>query len=108
MADEQRAKVKVGCIIPNGIMLQLWKKGFDDGTGDGETMPSKDGVGVRLNGPSTLNTGAGATHRGGSAFTEVDAEWFGKWREQNKLNPLLAEGSIYEVKDEEQAARPLL
>lgn len=106
MADEHRATVKIGCTIPNGIMLQLWKKGYDDGTGDGETMPSKDGVGVRLNGPSSLNTGAGATHRSDLfGVTEVDAEWFGKWKEQNKLNPMFAEGAIHEVKDE--AARPL-
>lgn len=102
MAEEKRKTVRVACTITNGAMLQLWQKGFDDGTGDGERMPRKDGLAVRLNGPSALHTGAGATHRADvePGVTEVDAEWWGKWLDQNKLNPAVDSGAIREVKED--------
>lgn len=105
MVEAKRATVTVGCKVPNGIMLNLWKKGYDDGTGDGERPTIRDGVGIRLNGPSSINTGAGAPHRDDlHAETEVDAGWWAKWAEQNKLNPYLVEGFIFEVKKEEVPA----
>lgn len=104
MAEENRKTVRIACTITNGIMLQLWKPGFDDGTGKNPMI--HDGPGVRLNGPHARDTGAGATHRIDvpPAITEVDAEWWAKWKEQNKLNPYFDVGAIREVEEE---ANPL-
>jgi hypothetical protein len=102
MAEEKRKTVKIACSITNGITLQLWQPGYDDGTGDGKKMPRKDGPAVRLNGPSALHTGAGATHRIDvpPGETEVDAEWWGKWKAQNVHNPYFEVGAIHEVEEE--------
>lgn len=104
MTDE-KAKVRVACTITNGIMLQVWKPGFDDGTGKNPMI--HDGAAVRLNGPSARDTGAGATHRTDvePAITEVDADWWAAWKKQNTLNPYFDSGAIKELEDE--GARPL-
>lgn len=102
MVEENRKTVRVACTITNGIMLQLWQTDYDDGTGDGEKMPRKDGPAIRLNGPSSLHTGAGATHRIDvpPGITEVDAEWWEKWKVQNKSNPYFDVGAIREAEEE--------
>lgn len=108
MADDDRKKVRVACTVLNGLMIHKWKKGFDDGTGDGEAPMVRDGAGIRLNGPSALHAGTGNSGGVGlkPAFTEVDAEWFAAWLEQNKLNPFVAEGFVYEEKDDEVPNAP--
>jgi hypothetical protein len=101
----RRESVWVGCRIVNGIMIRLSKPGFDDGTGDGMRPMIHDGPGVRLKGPSSLHTGAGATERADlqPEFTEVDAEWFAAWLEQHKLDPLVAMEQVYLYKEETSA-----
>lgn len=93
---EKRRIVRVACTVPNGVMIRMTKAGPDDGTGDGQKMMGHEGPGVRLNGPSSLQTGAGATERRDLApgITEVDAEWMARWLDQNGLNPLVAQGAV--------------
>lgn len=95
--------VKVACKVLNGITIVKWKRGFDDGTGDGEAPMIKDGHPIRLNGPSSRNAGAHNSDGRGlePVVTEVPAEWgFDKWLDQNKLNPFVTEGLISLVKEE--------
>lgn len=98
--------VKVACTIVNGIVIQKWKTGYDDGTGDGVKFPVKDGIALRLNGPSARHAGVGNTEGVGqaAAITEVPDDWgFDRWLEANKLNPFVAEGMISKVEDEAPA-----
>ena len=96
--------VKVGCRVPNGVMIRLSKPGFDDGTGSGVREMVHDGPGVRLNGPSSIDTGAGNTDRRDlpPGETEVDAEWWRKWAEQHRLNPLLTSGNVFLLAEDEE------
>jgi hypothetical protein len=90
--------IKVACRVPNGIMLHLWKQGIDEPF---KTMV-KDGDGVRLAGIAGIDTGAGNTERADLApgISEVPAEWWAKWVEQNRgKNPLLDTGAIYALDD---------
>ena len=93
--------MKVACKVLNGLLIQAWKPGYDDGTGDGVKSVIKDGPAVRLNGPSSLHAGAGNSSGAGlePGITEVDGEWFAAWLEQNKLNPFVAEGLIYAIEE---------
>lgn len=94
---------KVACTILNGIIICKWKRGFDDGTGDGEAPMVKDGPAIRLNGPTGQHAGTGNPSGAGlpPAFTEVPDDWgFDTWLEQNKMNPYVAEGFISLAKDE--------
>ena len=105
------SKVRVACRIPNGISIRLYKTGWDDGTGDGVKPTVPDGPFVRLAGPSSRLTGAGATNRLDlePSITEVDADWMNKWIEQNRgKNPFLDTGLIYIVGpvDEPSAGKP--
>jgi hypothetical protein len=88
--------VKVACSVVNGVMIRLYKEGYDDGTGDGIKPMVKDGPGVRLRGPSALY--AGTANAGGDdlvpEITEVDAEWFAEWMKQNAQNPMVTFGAI--------------
>lgn len=95
--------VKVYCGQINGLMIRLFKKGYDDGTGDGVSPMVADGPGVQLNGPSSLNTGAGATDRRDlpPGETWVDSEWIARWMEQNAQNPFVTGGLIYVGPEEE-------
>lgn len=97
---------KVACSIMNGIIIQKWKTGFDDGTGDGVSNVVKDGTAIRLNGPPALLSGvmnpAGAGQQPG--ITEVPDEWrFDDWLKANEQNPFVAEGMIRKVEDEAPA-----
>jgi hypothetical protein len=94
MAEQQqeRAKVRVACTIVNGVELRLSDRTFDDGTGMRHAVPV--GEPVRLNGASALPAGAGNPGDGAAGVTEVDAEWWGKWLEQNQGSPLLAAGAV--------------
>ncbi len=95
--------VKIACLIPNGIYVRLYKSGFDDGTGDGVKPTVHDGPAVRLNGPSPLHTGVGNTDPVDiePGFTEVDAEWWEKWVEQNAINPAVATKQIFVAPEDE-------
>lgn len=101
------ANVKVACKVVNGLMIHKWKKGYDDGTGDGVSPFVHDGPGIRLNGPSSLHAGTGnpAGVDVAPGITEIDGEWIAAWLEQNKLNPFVAEGFIYVV-DESKGPNP--
>jgi len=94
---ERVPMVTIACRVPNGIMIRRSKKGADDGTGDGVQMMAHDGPGIRLNGPSALHTGAGATSRGDlpPGLTEVESEWWDAWLAQNQQNPLITMEQVY-------------
>lgn len=89
--------IKVACRVVNGIKLRLFKQGFDDGTGDGQRPTVVDGAAVTLKGPSSLNTGAGATAPSGlePVINEVDQDFITRWLEQNAENPLRLQGMVY-------------
>ncbi len=104
MPETERIKlVKVACHVPNGIMIRRSKAGYDDGTGDGVRETVHDGPGVRLNGPSAIHTGAGATSRADlpPGLTDVESEWWDAWLAQNQQNPLITMKQIYVQPDEE-------
>jgi hypothetical protein len=100
---ERVRTVKVKCSVPNGMLIRISKPGYDDGTGDNVKTTVWDGPGVRLNGPSSLHAGAGNSDGAGQepGETEVDAEWFDRWLEQNKINPLVADGHVQKVEEKE-------
>lgn len=91
------AVCRVACRVPNGVVIRLSKPGVDDGTGTGLREFAHDGPGIRLNGPSSLHTGAGNTdgHDLDPGITEVDAEWMGKWVAQHALDPLVLQRQVY-------------
>lgn len=106
MADEpERKKVRIACRVPNGVKLRLFKPGYDDGTGSGIRATVIDGAPVTIAGSPSLATGVNSPvpPRDDTTITEVDAEFWQKWREQNKLDPLLAHGVIYDVDEAEDA-----
>ncbi|MHB8272525.1 hypothetical protein [Bradyrhizobium sp.] len=106
----EKPKVKVACSVPNGLAIRLFKVGYDDGTGDNVRPMIGDGPGIRLNGPSSLHTGAGNTGGIGlePGITEVDAAWWAAWLAQNQQNPFVGEKMVYEFKDKgEKAPNPL-
>lgn len=86
--QEKRPTVRVACSIVNGLVIQLKKYAEYD-----KTQIINDGGQVKLEGPRPLDTGVNNTG-GPSGVTEVDAEWWAAWAEQNKLNPLLTSGGI--------------
>jgi hypothetical protein len=108
MTDQEKTErrmVRVACLVPNGIMIRLQK----DGRGDaGVPVLVQDGPGVRLNGPSTRNTGAGTTAPEGMepGYTEVDAEWFKAWLDQHKMDPLVTGEHVYEDPEGEENPTP--
>ena len=93
----ERKMVQVACRVPNGIMIALWKPGFDDGTGDGVKPTIRDGAAVRLHGPSGLHTGVNATGGTGlePGLTDIDGEWWDKWWTANQQNPLVTQKQVY-------------
>lgn len=105
MADEK--KVKIACRVVNGTMLQLWRRGPDDGTGFRPMV--KDGAAVRLRGPSAHEAGVGSTELLESApiETEVPKAWADAWFEQNKESTFVTQGLVY-VLPEEEAKEPSL
>lgn len=100
--------VKIACTFPNGIFIRKSKPGVDDGTGDGEKMPGHDGPAIRLNGPSALHTGVGATQRTDlpPGLTEVEDDWWNVWLGQNEKNPLITQKVIYVVEEEKPDENP--
>ncbi len=103
--DEKKVQmVRIGCRQPNGLALDLFKKGFDDGTGFVPTV--RDGPVMRLNGP-TSHVAAGASDPTGNAdafgTTEIPAAFWTAWVEQNKgKNPLLDGEVVFALDDEGQ------
>lgn len=100
--QQERPKVRIACHQVNGLMLQNWKPGYDDGTGDGVKTVIKDGPAIRLNGPSAREAGVGNTERTGAepGITEVDAEWWGKFETANRgKNPLIDDKIIEKMDD---------
>lgn len=95
MAEEKRT-VTVGCRIPNGITLRLFKPGQPHDMG----ALVQYGPAVTLKGPHTLGAGFGNTaiHGVEPVFTEgVDEAFFKAWVEQNDACELLAQGLIFPV-----------
>jgi len=98
MADDEKKKtVRIGCRIVNGITLQAYKHGYDDGTGYRPFVA--DGPGVVLRGPPALGVGVGSPSHAEAEFTEVDAAWFDAWLETNKDSDLVKNDLVY--RDEE-------
>jgi hypothetical protein len=97
--------VKVACTILNGMTICKFKPGYDDGTG---VKPmTRDGLAIRLNGPSSLGAGAGNSDGQGlePGITEIPDDWgFDAWLKQNEQNPFVAEKLVYLVKDEDPNA----
>lgn len=93
----EKAKVKVACRHTNGLTIRLFRKGYDDGTGSGYQPIVADGAPVKLNGPSPLHAGAGATARPDlePGITEVDRGFMELWLNQNRLNPFVTRGMVY-------------
>lgn len=89
--------VQIACHVPNGIYIRRSKAGFDDGTGDGQKSVAHDGPAIRLNGPSSLHTGAGNTMGEDlpPGLTEIDPEWWDAWLAQNAKNPLVTQKQVY-------------
>lgn len=100
--------VTVGCKVLNGVMIRLSKRGYDDGTGDGERPFVHDGPGIRLNGPSALGAGTGDASGQGlePGLTDVNAEWMASWLDQHKLDPLVTGGHVFVV-DETKGENPI-
>lgn len=94
--------VKVGCRQPNGIALRLFRQGEDDGTGFRPQVQA--GPAIRLNGPTShIMAGVGDPTGNGGAFgtSEIPAEFWSAWVEQNKgKNPLLDDGFVFALDDE--------
>lgn len=96
---EKRETVKIECSHMGGLMLNIFTRGRGE---FGEPTVVRDGPGIRLNGPSGVmgGTNAGAELPASPGITEIDAEWWSKWREQNTgKNPLLDQGVIREFKE---------
>lgn len=93
------ARARVSCSIPGGIELRLFKRGYDDGAGVRPMVP--DGPAFLLPGPETRNAGVGAESGGAPVITEVDEKFMDAWLEQNERNPLVANGSIARVKEDD-------
>lgn len=93
-APERRKKVLVSCSIVNGIELEHFDRGEDDGTGSGYHPIIAKGPRVKLAGPSGLSAGVGRAGKGDAVTTTVDAEWFDAWWKANQRNPLVANGAI--------------
>jgi hypothetical protein len=92
-------KVRIGCKQVNGLLLQLWTDGPDDGTGT--KTKAKDGPAIRLQGINARAAGVGNTEPvNDHGVTEVDAEWWDKFLKQNSgHNALLDQGVIYQIKE---------
>lgn len=97
--------VTVACKVPCGLEIYLNRKeSYDEETMQGSRQRVRyvpTGKAVIIRGPAQPN---GQAPRGyvrptvssGYALTPgVDAEWFEKWMDQNKLNPLVTEGMIF-------------
>ena len=101
-------KVKVACHLVNGMMIRLFREGYDDGTGDNVRPMIVDGPGVRLNAPEGKLAGTGDPSGGKHlppGITEVEENWMRAWLKQNAQNPFVAEGLIYII-DEGQGPNP--
>lgn len=97
-----RRTVKVMCSIPNGVELRTFGPGYDDGTGTGNQIAPRVVDSIVLRGPPALSAGVNSPE-GYPVETEVDAEAWDRFMEQNKKvpHPLLADASVY-VKPEKQ------
>lgn len=98
--------VKVACHVLNGLAIRLFREARDPVSG-GPTMV-QDGVGVRLNGPSSAMSGAGNTSPEGLApgITEVDEDWMKRWMEQNAQNPPVSMKQVYVLDEETKDPNP--
>lgn len=104
MAEQK--KVRVACLIPNGLMIRLWHR--SERPEDGGSSIVADGPGIRLNGPSSTQTGAYATQRMDlePGITEIDADWMTAWLEQNKASPFVGDRLIYVVEEVAEQENP--
>jgi hypothetical protein len=95
--------VKVACTALNGLTICKWKPGYDDGTGDNVKTVVRDGLAIRLNGPSSVGAGVGNSDGKGlePGITEIPDDWgFDTWLKQNEHNPFVKENFVYLVKDD--------
>lgn len=97
---------RVACSVMNGISIRLSKPGYDDGTGVKPMI--HDGPPVVLRGPSSLHAGTANSWGAGSepVVNEVDADWMGRWLEQNAENPLVADGHIKVLREDDEERNP--
>jgi hypothetical protein len=92
---EKRKVTRVRCRVPNGIQISLLEP-RDDGTGFKQMR--RVGDPVTLAGPRAL----GAEHVDPHSETEVDAEWWDAWLKQNAKNPLVLDGLVSPVEDDDK------
>lgn len=93
--------VKVGCKLPNGIVLHLH---VVDGKGKEARNRIVAESEVRLNGFATKHA-VQAAHRiiGGYGMTEVDASFWAEWKKLNATFPPLMNGLIFAEEDDKVA-----
>lgn len=104
-------QVKIACRQIGGVQIRLWKKGWDDGTGDNVRPTVVDGPPVALKGPSARLAGVQSSSPMDlePEHTLVDADWWARWKDQNEgKNPLLDHGAIWEVGTAESKPTPPL
>ena len=108
VVHDSNRQVFVGCKLPNGVILRLFKWIDDRGspkdksTGEREkiavpaTGPNGKPQEVRLRGPA-LRFGAQPRFiiAGGYALTPIDADFWEKWLEQNKGSSLIDNKLIF-------------
>lgn len=87
MPEEKRNTVKVGCTVPNGLELRLYKLGHPDESGSRRQVP--EGPTVTLRG----------------AETPVDAEFWRAWLAQNERTTFVTEKQVYLIEPEGEQER---
>lgn len=101
--EREKQFVKVGCRVPGGIVLRLYRDGRNPDTG--APMPLPDGPAVTLNGPSGRMSGAGDTHPENDepGVTEgVDRDWIEAVLKQRAGDPLVSTDQVFLIEEEEK------
>jgi hypothetical protein len=96
MADEhkdEKKTVKIGCSMPNGVVLDL--DGFQRIDGEDRRIIGEGRVTLRgMNAPGVA---------GNYAYTDIDAGFWQKWIERNKGSSLIRDGVIFAMPEEPRA-----
>ena len=85
---EDHKTVKVACTMERGLTLQHVRPIADE---SGIKQMRRVGPKVTLNGP-TLD--------GKPGLTDVDADWWAEWATQNEKSDLVANRTVFEVKED--------
>lgn len=104
--EKKRPTVKVACMVPNGLVVRLYREGRDRVSGAPCAEP--DGPAIRLNGTSALHTGAGSTSRDDlpPGITEVDQEWWDAWLRQNEKGAVVLTRQVRLLEEQDPDPNP--